>query len=77
MTTEIMATQIAIGSSKVWKQMGNHLFVINADMVNVYEGFGYTGFAMTTVKELHKTFLISNADNWDTIADRFFGKVTA
>ena len=70
----IMNKWIAIGESKNWKQLGNHLFVINSDMVSVYEGVTYDRFAMEAVKDLNVTFLITKNDTWNTVADRFFGK---
>ena len=72
-----MNVSIAIEGSSTWRQMGNHLFVIYGDMVKVYEGVGYNRFALETVKDLNKTYLITEADNWDTIASRFFGTPVA
>lgn len=75
MTT--MHVSIATEGSSTWRQMGNHLFVIYGDMVKVYEGMTYNRFALETVKDLEKTYLITEADNWETIADRFFGTPVA
>lgn len=69
----IMHKDIAINGSKVWRQMGNHLFVIHADLCTVYEGVSYDRFAMDTVKETGKTYVVTKADTWNTLADRFFG----
>lgn len=75
MTT--MHVSVAINNSKNWKQMGNHLFVINSDLVSVYEGVSYNRFALETVKDLNTTFIVTKSDTWNTVADRFFGTPTA
>lgn len=73
----IMQKYVAINGSKVWRQMGNHLFVINADLCTVYEGVSYDRFAMDTVKETGKTYIVTKDDTWNTLADRFFGTPVA
>lgn len=73
----VMNKYVAIGTSNTWKQLGNHLFVVNGDLVSVYEGVNYDRFAMETVKDLNKTYTITSRDNWDTIADRFFSTPVA
>lgn len=60
-----------------YKQMGNHVFARSGDLVGVYEILSYTGYEPEMLKDLCKTYVITDSTTYEDLADKFFGNPTA
>lgn len=59
------------------RQLGNHVFARNADLISVYEVLTYEDHAPKTLKDLSKTYLLTDRTTWYDIEAWFFGPAVA